>query len=124
MAVTIEAVQAALKNLIDPNTQKDYLSTRSAKNIKVEGNDVSLDIELGYPAKTQLDSIRQSVIAQLNTIDGIGKISVNVSVKIAAHAVQRGLKPMKGVKNVIAVASGKGGVYTSDMLFRLRKIGS
>lgn len=68
MAVTIEAVQAALKDLIDPNTEKDYLLTRSAKNIKVAGADVSLDIELGYPAKTQIDEIRRTVIEKLKTI--------------------------------------------------------
>ena len=113
MAVTIEAVQAALKDLIDPNTRKDFVSTRSTKNIKVEGNDVSLDIELGYPAKTQIDDIRRDVIAKLGTIPGIGNISANVGVKIVSHAVQRGLKPMKGVKNIIAVASGKGGVGKS-----------
>lgn len=113
MAVTIEAVQAALKDLIDPNTEKDYLSTRSAKNIKVEGADVSLEIELGYPAKTQLDEIRRAVIEKLRTIAGIGNVSVNVSVKIVAHTVQRGLKPLPGVKNIIAVASGKGGVGKS-----------
>ena len=61
MAVTIDAVHAALKDLIDPNTHKDYVSTRSAKNVKVNGDKVSLDIELGYPAKTQVEEIRAVV---------------------------------------------------------------
>ena len=55
MAVTNEAVQAALQDLIDPNTHKDYLSTRSAWNIKVDGAECSRELELCYPAKTQLD---------------------------------------------------------------------
>ena len=53
MAVTVEAVQGILAGLIDPNTKKDYIASRSAKNIKVDGDKVSLDIELGYPAKSR-----------------------------------------------------------------------
>src|SRR5690242_7485236 len=53
MAVTEQQVQDALKNLIDPNTRKDYVSGKSARNIKVDGDRVSLDILLGYPAKSQ-----------------------------------------------------------------------
>jgi ATP-binding protein involved in chromosome partitioning len=66
----IEAVQAALKELIDPNTQKDFVSTRSARNIRIDGADLALDIELGYPAKTQLDDIRRAVLTKLRSIPG------------------------------------------------------
>ena len=113
MAVTQDAVLAALKQLVDPNTQKDYVSSRSAKNVKVEGDKVSLDIELGYPAKSQIEAIRLSVVAAIKALPGVASVEVNVAVKIVAHAVQATLKPLPGVKNIIAVASGKGGVGKS-----------
>lgn len=55
MSVTQEAVLAALKGVIDRNTQKDFVSSRAVKNVKVEGDSVSLDVELpyGYPARAR-----------------------------------------------------------------------
>jgi len=113
VAVSLENVQNALKSVIDPNTGKDLLSSKSAKNIKVDGSDVSLDVTLPYPAKSQIDLIRKAVIAAIKAISGVDNVSANVTMQIVAHAVQRGVKLLPSVKNIIAVSSGKGGVGKS-----------
>lgn len=113
MSINEETIQTALKSVVDANTGKDLIRTRSVKNIKITGSDVSLDVELGYPAKSQIDGLRSAVIAALKTIPGIGNVSANVFSKVVTHAVQKGVKLIPGVKNIIAVASGKGGVGKS-----------
>ncbi len=113
MAVTKDAVQAALNGLMDPNTQKDFVTSKEVKNINVDGDTVSLEIELGYPANSQLNAIRNLVVGAVKAVPGVANVNVNVAYKIVAHAVQGTLKPLKGVKNIVAVASGKGGVGKS-----------
>ncbi len=119
MPLTEQDVQSALKEIVDPNTGKDLMATRSAKRVKVSGSDVTVEIELAYPAKTQLEPMRKLVAQRLRSVPGAGAVNVSVSSRIVSHAVQRGVKLVPGVKNIIAVASAKGGVGKSTTAVNL-----
>ncbi|QWD15472.1 iron-sulfur cluster carrier protein ApbC [Polynucleobacter paneuropaeus] len=113
MAVTVENVETVLRSIINPDSKIDLMSSGSIKNLSVSDNNIQLEVVLGYPAKSQFQAIQDLVIAALKKIADVKNIQVTVSSNIVAHTVQRGVKLLPGVKNIIAVASGKGGVGKS-----------
>ncbi len=110
---TQQLVENLLAGIIDPNTGQDLVASGSVKGIGIEADKVAVEIALGYPADTFAPVLEKQIHAALAADADIAEATVSVTSRVHSHQVQGELTPLPNVKNIIAVASGKGGVGKS-----------
>ncbi|MCH9693685.1 MAG: iron-sulfur cluster carrier protein ApbC [Gammaproteobacteria bacterium] len=84
-------------------------------NVVADKNAVKASVELGFPCASLIDGIRTELVSAIRDVVGVNDVQIDISQKIRSHSVQGNLKPVEGIKNIIAIASGKGGVGKSTV---------
>ena len=108
-----EKIEQALGEVQDPHLGTDLLAAKAVRGIEIEGGKVTVTLVMPYPCARWGDTLATTVREALASRAGATEATVNVSHEVIAHSVQQGVKRLSNVKNIIAVASGKGGVGKS-----------
>jgi len=111
--VDLDRLQAAIGEIADPHTGQSLAAGKSVAGIEADGGRVSLRLRLGYPAAGWHAALAAEVDRVAAGVPGVEAVAVDISSEIIPHQVQKTLQRMQGIKNIIVVASGKGGVGKS-----------
>ena len=116
---TEASVVEALRGVVDPELHKDLVTLGLAKNIEVRDGAVSLLVTLTTPARSQRETIEKDVRAALAKVSGVTAVDLKFDATVTQGVRPQGKAPIEGVKNLIAVASGKGGVGKTTIAVNL-----